>query len=237
MNGLLFRDRTEAGQKLAAVLARYRDQSDVLVLALPRGGLPVAYEVAKSLNAPLDVFVVRKLGVPGQRELAMGAIAGGGVRAINHEVVEGLGIRGEVIEAVATEEQRELERREQLYRQGHSRPPVLGQIVILVDDGIATGSTMKAAIAALQAQRPARLVVAVPVAAASTCEELLSRVDELVCLEEPAFFYAVGQWYEDFRQISDREVQELLHRAWERQPMAPPPSVGEHVVGSRPRPS
>jgi putative phosphoribosyl transferase len=237
MDGLLFRDRTEAGQKLAGELARYRDQPDVLVLALPRGGVPVAYEVAKSLNAHLDVFVVRKLGVPGQKELAMGAIATGGVRVINYDVVGALGIPGDVIGAVATEEQREVERREHLYRQGHPRPSIQGQIVILVDDGIATGSTIKAAIAALQAQHPARLVVAVPVAPASAREELRLGVDEFVCLEQPEFFYAVGQWYQDFRQISDEEVQDLLRRAWERKIMALPPGTGQHLAGSQSHPA
>lgn len=237
MEGLLFRDRTEAGQRLALELVRYRDQPDVLVLALPRGGVPVAYEVAESLNAPLDVFVVRKLGVPGQKELAMGAIATGGVRAINYDVVEGLGIPDDVIGAVAAEEQREVERRDQLYRRGHPRPSIQGQIVILVDDGIATGSTMKAGIAALQAQHPARIVVAVPVAPASTCEELRSGVDELVCLAQPEYFYAVGQWYRDFRQISDDEVQDLLRQAWERKPMAAALGIGEHLASSRSHPA
>lgn len=216
MDDLIFPDRTEAGKKLAKALSRYSEQPDVLVLGLPRGGVPVAYEIAASLNAPLDVFVVRKLGVPGQRELAMGAIASGGVRTINDDVVTGLGITGDVIGRVAAEEQRELERRERLYRQGHPRPPIHGRVVILVDDGIATGSSIKAALAALQAQHPARLVLAVPVAPACACEELRSKVDELVCLEAPEYFYAVGQWYLDFRQISDDEVQELLQRAWDR---------------------
>jgi predicted phosphoribosyltransferase len=236
MNGLLFRDRIEAGQRLASELARYADRPDLLILGLPRGGVPVAYEVAKSLNAPLDVFVVRKLGVPGQRELAMGAIATGGVRAINDDVVEALGIPDDVIKAVAAEEQRELERREHLYRQGRPRPSIQGQIVILVDDGIATGSTMKAAVAALHAQHPARLVVAVPVAPPSTCEELGRAVDEFVCLAQPEFFRAVGEWYRDFRQISDEEVQDLLRRASERT-MTPPAGAARHLAGSHSHPA
>jgi predicted phosphoribosyltransferase len=197
----------------------------------------VAYEVAKSLNAPLDVFVVRKLGVPGQRELAMGAIASGGVRTVNYEIVEALGIPSDVIGATAAEEQRELERCEKLYRQDRARPLVRGQTVILVDDGIATGSTMKAAVAALQALQPSRIVVAVPVAPASTCEELRSEVDDLVCLAQPEFFHAVGQWYEDFRQISDEEVQDLLRRAWERETMVPPLRRGHPLTASRPQPA
>ena len=235
MTGLPFQDRAEAGQRLASALARYRDQPDVVVLGLPRGGVPVAYEVARSLNAPLDVFVVRKLGVPGQRELAMGAIATGGVRTINYDVIEGLGIPGDVIGVVAAEEEHELERREQLYRQGQPPPTILGKVVILVDDGIATGSTMKAAVAALQAQHPARLVVAVPVAPPSAREELGPAVHDFVCLAQPEFFRAVGEWYRDFRQISDDEVQELLRRASER--IVPHPADhNSHLAGSQSHP-
>lgn len=236
MNGLPFQNRTEAGQRLFAKLARYRDKTDLLVLGLPRGGVPVAYEVAKSLNAPLDVFVVRKLGVPGQRELAMGAIATGGVRSINEDIVGAFGIPDGVIAAVSAEEQRELERRERLYREGHPWPSLEGRIVILVDDGIATGSTIKAAVAALQAQHPARLVVAVPVAPPSTCAELRRMVDELVCLAQPEFFCAVGEWYLDFRQITDEEVQNLLHQAAE--PALPlPRGTVPYLADSRPHPA
>jgi putative phosphoribosyl transferase len=209
----LFRNRKEAGQILAGMLEAYAHQPDVLVLALPRGGVPVAYEVAKALAAPLDVFLVRKLGVPGHEELAMGAIASGGVRVLNHEVVEYLGIPPGVIEAAAEVEQRELNRREQAYR--GSRPPatVRGRIVILVDDGLATGSTMRAAVTALRSQEPAKLVVAVPVSAPSTCAEFKAEVDQIICASTPEPFYGVGQWYEDFSQTSDDEVRSLLEQA------------------------
>jgi len=209
----VFRDRIEAGQLLAAELMQYADKPDVIVLGLPRGGIPVAFEVAKALHAPLDVFVVRKLGTPGQRELAMGAVASGGGRVINEDVVRGLGIPDEVIDAVAAEEEQELKRRELAYRGSHSVPEVRGKTVLLIDDGIATGSTMRAAIRALNSQRPARLVVAVPTAAASTCRELRTEVDDLVALMAPEFFRGVGEWYEDFRQTGDEEVTELLQRA------------------------
>ena len=208
-----FRDRTEAGQQLAAKLTAYVNRPDVLVLALPRGGVPVAFEVARALHAPLDVLVVRKLGVPGQEELAMGAIATGGVRILNHDVVELLGIADEVINRVAAQEQHEVERREHLYR--GERPPyqVHGRTIILVDDGIATGATMRAAVAALKQQQPARLIIAVPVAAASTCDAFAAEVDELVCVIRPEVFYAVGFWYENFSQTSDEEVRDLLDQA------------------------
>jgi putative phosphoribosyl transferase len=208
-----FRNRTEAGRELAGFLGAYANRPDVLVLALPRGGLPVAFEVAKALRAPLDVFLVRKLGVPGQEELAMGAIATGGVRVLNAEVVGYLGIPSSVIDQATEMEQRELNRREQRYR--GSRPPaaVRGRTVILVDDGLATGSTMRAAVAALRMQGPARLVVAVPVSAPSTCDELKAEVDQIVCARTPEPFYGVGQWYEDFSQTTDEEVQSLLEQA------------------------
>src|SRR5213082_4261775 len=215
-----FHDRADAGRYLATKLQTYANRPDVLVLALPRGGVPVAFEVARALNAPLDVFVVRKLGVPGHEELAMGAIATGGVCVINEEVVRMLHIRREVIDAVAAREQRELERRERLYRDDRPPPDVNGCIVILVDDGLATGSTMLAAVEALRQQHPARLVVAVPVAAPSTCEEFRAEVDEIVCAITPEPFYAVGLWYEDFSQTTDDEVRELLtlaaRRPWHR---------------------
>jgi putative phosphoribosyl transferase len=204
-----FADRTEAGKRLAKSLARYRSE-DVIVLALPRGGVPVAAEVARDLNAPLDVFLVRKLGLPGQEELAMGAIASGGVRVLNDEVVRVLGVTQNIIGQVARKEEQELFRREREYR--GDRPPleVAGKTVILVDDGLATGSTMRAAAAALRQQHPARIVVAVPVAAAATCDDFRHEVDDVVCLLTPEPFRAVGLWYEDFEQTTDEEVHRLL---------------------------
>ena len=210
---MIFRDRTDAGRKLAARLKKYAGRTDVLVLALPRGGVPVAYEVAKELGAPLDVFLVRKLGVPGQEELAMGAIASGGVRVLNEDVISYLGIPGEVIDIVAADERTELERRERAYRNGRPPPDVNGRVVILIDDGLATGSTMRAAAAALRAQKPARIVVAVPVAAPETCEQFKSEVDEVICAVTPQPFRGVGLWYRDFSQTTDEEVRELLARA------------------------
>jgi len=192
---------------------QYANRPDVIVLALPRGGVPVAFEVAKALRAPLDVFIVRKLGAPGRSELAMGAIASGGIRVLNEEVVQGLAIPMRVIEAATAKEERELKRRELAYRGSYSEPEARGKTVLLIDDGIATGSTIRAAICALRAQHPARLVVATPTAAASTCRELRQEVDELVALMTPEIFYGVGEWYEDFRQTSDAEVTELLQRA------------------------
>jgi len=208
-----FRDRREAGQVLADRLTAYAGRPDVLVLALPRGGVPVAYEVARALGAPLDVFLVRKLGVPGQEELAMGAVATGGVRVLNEQVVGALGIPPSVIEAVAAWQQQELVRRERLYRGDRPPPDVRGRTVILVDDGLATGSTMRAALAALRRQQPARLVVAVPTAAPETCDELRAEADDVVCATTPEPFDSVGLWYEDFSQTTDEEVRELLERA------------------------
>ena len=198
---------------LAAELMRFAGQPDVLVLALPRGGVPVAFEVATALHAPLDVFVVRKLGVPEQPELAMGAIATGGVRVINDEVVREFGIPPRVLDAVGEEELRELNRRELVYRGTHAAPVVRGKTVILIDDGVATGSTMRAAIRALKSQQPARLIVAVPTIAGSTLRELRTEVDEFVALMAPEPFFGVGEWYADFSQTSDREVAGLLLRA------------------------
>jgi predicted phosphoribosyltransferase len=210
---MLFRDRTEGGRQLAARLTHYASRSDVVVLALPRGGVPVAFEVARALGAPLDVFVVRKLGVPGHEELALGAIATGGVRVLNEAVIRALGLSGDQIEQVARQEQGELERREASYR--GDRPPleVGGRTVILVDDGLATGSTMRAAIAALRRLGPARIVVAVPVGSPETCAEFQDEADEAVCARTPEPFYAVGLWYDDFSQTTDEEVRALLEQA------------------------
>jgi predicted phosphoribosyltransferase len=215
---MFFRDRRDAGQKLASRLAAYADRPDVLVLALPRGGVPVAYEIAQTLHAPLDVFVVRKLGLPGHEEFAMGAVATGGVRVLNWDVVEQLNIPSNVIDAVTQGEQRELERRERAYRGVRPAPDVRGKIVILVDDGLATGSTMRAAVEALRQQQPARVVVAVPVASRETCAELRHEADEVVCLVTPEPFYAVGLWYQDFSQTTDDEVRALLETASRPEP-------------------
>jgi putative phosphoribosyl transferase len=210
---MIFQDRAEAGKYLAKKLGSYVNREDVLVLALPRGGVPVAYEVARELHAPLDIFLVRKLGVPGHEELAMGAIATGGVRVLNHDVVNHLRIPAQVIDEVTNVERQELERRERVYRGERGEPVVRGKIVILVDDGLATGSTMRAAAAALREQDPARIVVAVPVSAPDTCNEYRMGVDEIVCAVTPELFLGVGRWYKDFSQTSDEEVRELLERA------------------------
>jgi putative phosphoribosyl transferase len=208
-----FRNRIDAGRRLAEALGSYASRPDVVVLALPRGGVPVGYVVARALNAPLDVFVVRKLGVPGMSELAMGAIASGGTRVLNDEVVQGLGIPPETIDRVAREEAQELERRERLFRGARPAVPVEGRTVILVDDGLATGSTMKAAIQAVRRRHPIRIVVAVPVSAPETVHNLRELVDDLVVLEAPAGFFAVGASYDEFTQTTDGEVRELLDRA------------------------
>jgi predicted phosphoribosyltransferase len=210
---MLFRDRADAGRQLLSRLGAYRGRPDVIVLGLPRGGLPVGYEVARGLGAPLDVFVVRKLGVPGQEELAMGAIATGGVRVVNRDVVDALHIPPDVLDRAAEAELRELERRERSYRGDRPEPRVEGQTVILVDDGLATGSTMRAAVQALREQRPARIVVAVPVAALATCAELRREVEDVVCFATPEPFMAVGRFYDDFSQTTDEEVHDLLASA------------------------
>jgi predicted phosphoribosyltransferase len=220
MSPQLFRDRSEAGRRLATRLAQYADRPDVLVLALPRGGVPVGYEVARALRAPMDVFIVRKLGVPGHEELAMGAVASAGVRVLNDQVVSGLGIPDYVIDAVADWEQQELQRRERLYRGQRPPPDVQGKTVILVDDGLATGSTMLAAVRALRQLGPASVVVAVPVASRDTCELLKSEVDEVVCAVTPDPFYAVGLWYRNFSQTTDEEVRELLEQSTSEQAQA-----------------
>ena len=208
-----FANRRQAGAVLGERLARMRLDAPPVVLALPRGGVPVGYEVARALNAPFDVFLVRKLGVPGHEELAMGAIARGGTRVLNHEVLELAELTEDDVEHVAEVEQRELERRERAYR--GDRPPVdvAGKTAILVDDGLATGSTMRAAIQAVRAENPKRVIVAVPVAASSVCDALSREVDAIVCPQAPERFYAVGLWYEDFSQTTDEEVRELLARA------------------------
>jgi putative phosphoribosyl transferase len=210
---MIYRNRSEAGKYLATQLSNYANRDDVLVLALPRGGVPVAFEVAKALDAPLDIFLVRKLGIPGHEELAMGAISTGGVRVLNHDVVDYLGIPDDVIDAVAANELRELERREHAYRGDRAEPDVRGKTVILVDDGLATGSTMRAAVAALRQQNPARIVVAVPVSALQTCNEYRMGVDEIICAVTPEPFDGVGKWYRDFSQTTDEEVRQLLEKA------------------------
>jgi putative phosphoribosyl transferase len=209
----LFKNRTDAGQKLAERLDRYAGQKDVIVLGLPRGGVPVAFEVAKKLDAPLDVFLVRKLGVPGREELAMGAIASGGVRVLNQDVVQMLDIPDEAIDEVAAQEQQELKRREKLYRGDSDRIRLQNRTVILVDDGLATGASMRAAVDALKAQEPARIVVAVPTAAPQTCQAFEGQVDEVVCALTPQPFMGVGAWYDDFSQTTDEEVRHYLERA------------------------
>lgn len=208
-----FRDRFEAGRLLAGRLGAYANRADVLVLALPRGGVPVGYELARALRAPMDVFVVRKLGVPGHEELAMGAVASGGVSVLNEDVVNVLDISNETIERVARSEREELERRERLYRDDRPAPDARGRVVIVVDDGLATGSTMRAAVKALRRLEPSRIVVAVPTAAPSTLLELRSLADECVSVIAPEPFRAVGLWYDDFSQTTDSEVRDLLGRA------------------------
>jgi len=210
-----FRDRAEAGQLLASRLTRYANRSDVLVLGLPRGGVPVAFEIAGALRAPLDVFVVRKLGVPGHEKLAMGAVATGGIRILEMGVIQAQRISGAVVQAAMTKALEEIARREQLYRR--SRPPaeIQGKIVILVDDGLATGSSMRAAVAWLRMQRAARIVIAVPIGAQEVCDEFSNEVDELVCAETPGDFYAISEAYESFAQVTDAEVRLFLDRARE----------------------
>jgi predicted phosphoribosyltransferase len=208
-----FHDRRDAGRQLAGLLESYAGRGDVIVLALPRGGIPVGYEVAKALRAPLDVFVVRKLGVPGYEELALGALASGGARVINEDVVRMYRISQDLLDDVTRMEQAELDRREQQYRGDRPFPELAGKTIILVDDGLATGATMRAAIAALREKAPARVVVAVPVSAAETCTAFRGIADDIVCAVTPEPFYAVGLWYEDFSQTTDDEVHELLARA------------------------
>src|ERR1700716_3168674 len=220
---MLFRNRREAGRILAARLAAYADRTDVIVLALPRGGVPVGFEVAQSLHAPLDVFLVCKIGTPGSEELAMGAVATGNIRGLQPDVIEGFGISPSAVEGATAIALQELARREQVYRGSRPCPPVSAKTVILVDDGLATGTTMHAAIGALKLHRPGRIIVAVPVASLETGEELKTQVDEIVCAETPVPFYAVGLWYENFSQLTDGDVRNLLEQAG--QEYAPCPAL------------
>jgi putative phosphoribosyl transferase len=207
-----FHDRKEAGQRLATRLESYAGRPDVIVLALPRGGVPVGAEVASAIGAPLDVFVVRKLGVPGQEELAMGAVAGKGIRVLDESIMRASGVTEDQVERITRAEQLELERRDRQYRGDRPAPDVKGKTIILVDDGLATGASMRAAVMALRPQQPARIVVAVPVAAPETCEAFRELADEIICVETPDPFQAVGLWYEDFSQTSDGEVRALLEQ-------------------------
>jgi putative phosphoribosyl transferase len=216
MGAKRFRDRAEAGRLLARRLREFAGRDDVVVLGLPRGGVPVGFQVARALDAPLDVFLVRKLGAPGHEELALGAIASGGLRVLNKQVVDSLEIPAERIEAIAAKELRELERRERAYRGDRQPPELTGRTVLLVDDGLATGSTMWAAASAVRQDEPARVVVAVPVADPGVCQALRNVADDVVCLSTPTRLHAVGVWYDDFSQTSDDEVRELLARAAER---------------------
>jgi len=213
---LPYANRRDAGRVLAEHMSGYRGRGDLLVLALPRGGVPVAYELAEALEAPLDLIIVRKLGVPGQEELAMGALASGGAMVINRDVVTALGVSDDSIAAVVARERRELERRERAYRGNRPPPQVAGRAVILVDDGLATGSTMLAAVSALRELHPSQMIVAVPVAPPETCEAFRKEVDAIICAATPRMFRGVGAWYLDFEQTSDEEVHELLEAAWAR---------------------
>lgn len=209
----LYKDRVDAGKRLAKELSKYANRSDVLILALPRGGVPVAFEVAKELNVKMDVFIVRKLGVPGNEELAMGAISSDNIRVLNEDVVRSFQIPERVINMVAENELRELERRERAYRGDRPKPEISGSTVILIDDGLATGATMRAAAAALKIKNPAKIVVAVPTGAPDTCELFRREVDEVICVATPEPFYGVGAWYGNFSQTTDEEVCDLLNKA------------------------
>ena len=208
-----FKDRRDAGRILTQKLSAYARGQNALILALPRGGVPVAYEVALTLNVPMDIFIVRKLGLPGREELAIGAIASGGIRILNRDIIRMLSIPEEVINFVARRELQELQRRERLYRGNRPSPEVRDQTIILIDDGLATGASMRAAVAGVRAQNPARIVVAVPAAAAETCDAFRSEVEEVVCAITPEPFYGVSRWYEDFSQVTDEEVRTLLEEA------------------------
>lgn len=213
---LPFKNRIEAGQLLAEVLKVYAGRTDVLILALPRGGVPVAFEVAQALKAPLDLMLVRKLGVPGQEELAMGAIATGGMRILNQELVEGLNIPEAALEAVVNKEKRELERRERAYRGDRPVPKIRNRYIILIDDGVATGATMRAAVSALRQQQPMQIIIGTPVAPPDAVDKLEQEANEVICLATPEPFFAIGRWYVSFPQTSDGEVRTLLARAWEQ---------------------
>lgn len=213
---VVFRDRADAGRRLAKLLGQYANRDDVIVLAIPRGGVVVAYEAAQFLGVELDIFISRKLGAPGQEELAFGAISTGGVRVLDEAIIDALGISKSKIERITGQAQTELDRRERVYRGSRAKLKLEGRTVILIDDGIATGSSMLAAVDALRQLKPARIVVAAPVAPMKACEELKSKVDEVVCVHAPESFYAIGQFYEDFSQIEDEEVTDLLRRAQER---------------------
>lgn len=212
-----FKDRTDGGRKLAAQLSYLRDEN-VIVLGLPRGGVPVAFEIARALHAPLDVLNVRKLGLPSQEELAMGAIATGGVRVLNKEIIAAVGVTPEVLNEVTAVQRSELDRRERLYRSGRPAPELRGRTVVLVDDGIATGATVRAAISVLRAQKPLRIILATPVAQASVAEELAREVDEFACVITPGDLYAIGAWYDNFQQLTDDQVRAILARAWAESP-------------------
>jgi len=223
---LPYTNRIEAARALAVLLTPYAGRTDLLVLGLPRGGVPVAYEIAQTLEAPLDLMLVRKLGLPGHAELAMGAIAMGGIRVLNAKVVEELGVPAAVIDTVAAAELRELQRRERLYRGDRPMPDFDGQCVILGDDGLATGATMRAAIAAVRQHTPTEVLVAVPVAPAATVRSLRQEADDVICPATPEPFFGIGQWYENFTQVTDEEVCQLLERAWQR----PPARRMQHVT-------
>jgi predicted phosphoribosyltransferase len=224
---LPFHDRRDAGRQLAATFEDLKRRSDVVVFGLPRGGVPVAYEVAEAVGAPLDVYLVRKLGVPGHEELAMGAIAMGGLRVLNQDLARELGVSAAAIDEVEAREGQELARRERLYRGDRPRPDLRGKVAILVDDGLATGSTMAAAARSIRALEPARVIAAVPVASADVCAAMRELVDEMICLETPEPFAAVGLWYDDFSPTSDDEVQTLLRLAAERQS----PQIDHKAIG------
>ncbi|GLC25672.1 phosphoribosyltransferase [Roseisolibacter agri] len=231
-----FRDRVDAGRALAAELRRYADDPDVRVLALPRGGVPVAYEVARALRAPLDVFIVRKLGLPWHEELAMGAIASGGIVVLDEDLVRRAGVSDDELASVLASERRELERRERRYRGDRTPPDIAGRTVILVDDGLATGASMRAAVAAVRQEGPRRVVVAVPIAAPETCEAIRREVDDVVCARTPERFEALGRWYDDFRQTEDAEVHDLLEdaRSWTTERVMPWREVRDEGLRSTP---
>ncbi|RFA30586.1 phosphoribosyltransferase [Alkalilimnicola ehrlichii] len=229
-----FSNRVEAGRQLADVLGRYEGDERLLVLGLPRGGVPVAAEVANALNAELDLLIVRKLGVPGQEELAMGAVATGGALVLNEDLIKGLGITADYIDAALLAEERELKRREKAYRGERPLPTLAGRHLLVVDDGVATGATMRAAVKALRQHWPAKITVAVPVAPPDTVLRLREDADDVVCLSSPAPFYGVGAWYEDFSQTTDEEVRSILSHAWHDLPQPRPPgSVDDRREGMR----